>query len=106
MTKCEAHIHFYFLENIKYQHLFVRMLYNMHCNTLNSSLFSLQESGESANTWFREIYEEGWNYYIWMGNDKEWFLGINKEGNMKRGHKTKKKQKSVKFVPRSATPTY
>lgn len=66
----------------------------------------LQEDEESPNIWFKEIYEDGWNYYIWLGNNKEWFLGINKNGKMKQGPKTKKKQKSVKFVPRSATPTY
>ncbi|XP_055946751.1 fibroblast growth factor 1-like isoform X2 [Argiope bruennichi] len=61
---------------------------------------------ESENTWFKEEYEDGWNYYTWLGNQKDWYLGIKKSGKMKRGHRTRRDQNAVKFVPRSAEPSY
>ncbi|KFM81418.1 putative fibroblast growth factor 1, partial [Stegodyphus mimosarum] len=60
----------------------------------------------SENTWFKELYSEGWNNYVWLGNNKDWYLGIKKTGKMKRGHRTKKTQNAVKFVPRPASPSY
>ncbi|XP_035231158.1 fibroblast growth factor 1-like [Stegodyphus dumicola] len=60
----------------------------------------------SENTWFRELYNEGWNNYLWLGNNKDWYLGIKKSGKMKRGHRTEKTQNAVKFVPRPASPSY
>ncbi|XP_054711177.1 fibroblast growth factor 16-like [Uloborus diversus] len=65
-----------------------------------------EKDPESPNIWFKELFEENWNNYVWLGNNKQWFLAINKSGKLKHGHKTKKKQKSVKFVPRSANPSY
>ncbi|XP_042903010.1 fibroblast growth factor 1 isoform X2 [Parasteatoda tepidariorum] len=59
---------------------------------------------DSENTWFRELYEDGWNRYVWLGNDKEWYVGIKKSGKMKKGHRTKHQQHAVKFVPRSPLP--
>ncbi|KAG8192590.1 hypothetical protein JTE90_015223 [Oedothorax gibbosus] len=56
---------------------------------------------KSENTWFKEAYEHGWNRYMWLGNNKDWFLGIKKSGAMKKGHRTKKGQNAVKFVPRA-----
>ncbi|CAL1277160.1 unnamed protein product [Larinioides sclopetarius] len=69
-------------------------------------MFQYSSDPESENTWFREEYEDGWNYYIWLGNQKEWYLGIKKSGKMKRGLRTRRDQNAVKFVPRSAEPSY
>ncbi|GFU38653.1 fibroblast growth factor [Nephila pilipes] len=66
----------------------------------------MKSDPESENTWFKEVYEDGWNNYIWLGNQKEWYLGIKKSGKMKRGHRTRRGQNAVKFVPRSAEPSY
>lgn len=72
--------------------------------TQKGKLYGELESTEEACV-FVESYQEGWNTYLsrkyaHLG----WYVGINKVGKAKAGHKTSYNQKPCMFLPTPIAP--